>query len=93
MQYDLPFSAAILSAASDALVSIFSFSGLVESDSVTVIVQYALIPFAAVAVIFALPAETAFTTPLLSTVATALSELSHVTDLSAAVCGNTVADN
>ena len=90
MKYDFPFSETALSALSDTLVSIFSSAGFGVSESVTEIVQVAFTPFTAVAVIFALPAETAVITPL---VATVLSELSQRIDLFVAVCGSTVADN
>ena len=93
MKYDFPFSETALSALSDTLVSIFSSAGFGVSESVTEIVQVAFTPFTAVAVIFALPAETAVITPLLSMVATVWSELSQRIDLFVAVCGSTVADN
>ena len=57
----------------------------------TVTVQLASTPFEAVAVIVAVPSETAVTTPFSSTVATDVSDELQVTDLSVASFGLIVA--
>ena len=72
------------------LSSVIPVTGTTES-SVTFTVQVAVwLPSFVVAVIVALPAPNAFTTPLV-TVATVLSLLDHVTSLLAALDGDTVA--
>ena len=67
------------------------FLKMLSPFCLTVTVQSAFTPFEAVAVIVAVPSETAVTTPFSSTVATDVSDELQVTDLSVASLGLTVA--
>ena len=67
------------------------FFNILSPFCFTVTVQLASTPFEAVAVIVAVPSETAVTTPFSSTVATEVFDELQVTDLSVALSGLTVA--
>ena len=67
------------------------FLKMLSPFCLTVTVQHALTPFEAVAVIVAVPSETAVTTPFSSTVATDVSDELQVTDLFVASFGLSVA--
>ena len=84
-------SLAPISNVKDVLLSDTEVTSIISgAGSLTIILQIAVFPLLVLAVIVAAPAPTAVILPFM-TVTTDLSELVHVTDLSVALLGKTVA--